>query len=85
MKWYILYGRGDLPPLMGDPDLDAGWSLLLCGSQEEALAMSCRLIRDVYIVREIGTLDRGGRRRTLDAASILTHCAYEALECPPLA
>lgn len=75
MKWYILYGRAGLPPLMGHPELDSAWSLLLCNSEDEALALSRRLLENVYIVREVGTVLRGERQRTKDAAAILSHCA----------
>ena len=78
MKWYILYGRGGLPPVMGHPELDPGWTLLLCNSEDEALATSCRLLKNVYIVREIGIVERNGRRRTKDAATVLSLCATQA-------
>jgi len=80
MKWYILYGRGGLSSLMGHPELDARWTLLFCNSETEALAISCQLFADVYVVREIGTVDRGRRTRILDAAAILGYCATKAAE-----
>jgi hypothetical protein len=77
-NWYILYGRGGLPPLMGNPELDTQWLLLLCNTEDEALALSCRLIAEVHIVREIGTVRQDERCRTRDAAEILSHCAGRA-------
>ena len=75
MKWYILYGQGDALPVTGESELDTEWTLLLCGSEEEALAMSCRLLKRGQIVREIGTMLRDERRRTKDVATIVSHCA----------
>lgn len=45
-KWYILYDRGEPHPLPGNPEPDTQWLLLLCNTEDEALALSCRLVDD---------------------------------------
>ncbi len=77
-KWYIVYGRGAASPFRSSLGSDTQWLFLLCDTEDEALNLSCRLLAEAHVVREIGRLRQDELNRTRDAAEIVGHCACRA-------